>query len=395
MKLKAISLAVAALAIALQWPALESWRADGKLREFYSDMASARFELANDSINDAIRIVPWNGRYYGWRGYCRSQKLQSQCSGKETDKTRNLSGANGGIIQGAIEEYQHALRLNPRDAVAFHNLAWLEHLLGDDSVAEKDWHESTAIDPDNAIFHISYGMFLEESGATNGATGEYREAVELSPSIVDSPFFAGLRTRNDFMARSVVKDSISRLESRLQQGPDPILEARLGKLSLYSQQIDRSEQLLRDAASQLPNLPLVWFNLGEAKEASGDFEGAMTDYRRASAIDASLATADLQMGEIDLRNGQKSSAAQNFKLAIQQWQRVNPITAAHNNRLYVGPRQMIDDLLPTTLVWYVTPCVASRAWNGLSQLFPQDSDYARRSRTCEELPSPHRFTGNN
>ena len=395
MKLSAISLAVAALATALQWPAFESWRADAKLQEFYSDMASARFELANDSINEAIRIAPWNCRYYSWRGYCRSQSLQSQCSKKQTDSARNLNGANEGIIESAIDDYQHALRLNPRDAVAFHNLAWLEHLLGNDSAAEKNWRESTRIDPDNAIFHISYGMFLEESGATNLASDQYREAVELSPSIVDSPFFARLRERNDFVAESVVTDSISRLESRLQQGPDPILEARLGKLNLYSKQIGRSELLLQHAASQLPNLPLVWFNLGEVKEANGDLGGAMTDYRRASAIDASLAAADLQMAEIDLRKGQKSSAAQNFKLAIQRWQRVNPITAAHNNRLYAGPRQMIDDLLPTTLVWYVTPCVASRAWNGLSQLFPEDSQYARRSHTCEELPSPHRFTGNN
>ena len=395
MKLKAISVAVAALATALQWPAFESWRADGKLREFYSDMVSARFELANDSINDAIRIAPWNGRYYGWRGYSRSQKLQSQCSGKQTEKARNFVGANDGIIENAIEDYQHALSLNPRDAVAFHNLAWLEHLLGADSVAEKDWREATEIDPNNAIFHISYGMFLEESAATNAATDQYREAVELSPSIVDSPFFAGLRNRNNLLARSVVTESISRLESRLQQGLDPILEARLGKLYLYSQQIERSEQLLQDAASRLPNLPLVWFNLGQVKEAQGDIEGAITDYGRAVAIDASLATADLQIAEINLRNGHKSSAAQNFKLAIQRWQRADPITAAHNNRLYEGPRQMIDDLLPTTLDWYVTPCVASRAWNGLSQLFPQDPNYARRSRTCEELPSPHRFAGNN
>ena len=395
MNVKAISIGVAAIALAFQWPALESWRADAKLREFYSEMASAQFELANESINEAIRLAPWNSRYYNWRAYCRSQKFESQCLGKQTERPHTSNEAERGMIESAIQDYQHALRLNSRDAVAHHNLAWLEHLRGDDTAAEKNWRESTDLDPDEAIFHLSYGMFLEESGTLHAAVEQYSRAVELSPSVLDSPFFAALRTRNSVVAQSVLADCMWKLQSRLQQGADPILEAKLGKLYLYSGQIERSEQLLEHAASQLPNLPLVWFNLGEVRETHGDLDEAITDYRRASAIDASLPSPDLQTAEINLRNGQKAAATHNFKLAIQRWERANPITAAHNSRLYAGPHQTIDDLLPTTLVWYATPCVASRAWDGLSQLFPRNADYARRSRTCEELPSPHKFYPNN
>ena len=97
--------------------------------------------------------------------------------------------------QDAAEDYRHSLALNSRDAVAHHNLAWLEHLLGDDAAAAIDWRESVEIDPDNAVLHLSYGMFPEESGDEQAAKAQYESAIELTPSILDSPFFTRYRNR--------------------------------------------------------------------------------------------------------------------------------------------------------------------------------------------------------
>jgi tetratricopeptide (TPR) repeat protein len=187
----------------------------------------------------------------------------------------------------------------------------------------------------------------------------------------------------------MVSKSIARIEARLGRDHDPILEARLGKLYLQAGNIELAGKLLTDAAQQLPNLPLVWFNLGELNEARGDSEQALICYQRAQAIDASLARPYLRMGKIYLQTGQKDSAVHDLNLAIQRWQRNNPTTAAHNNRLYGGPIQRIDDLLPTTLVWFISPCESSEAWSALSQLFPQDKRYAQRTQTCEQIPAPH------
>ena len=97
---------------------------------------------------------------------------------------------------------------------------------------------------------------------------------------------------------------------------------------------------------------------------------AMDCYRKASVVDGSLARPYLRMGQIYLQNGQRELAIQNLRLAATKWEHVNPITASHNNRLYDGPRQEIDDLLPTTLVWYTSPCEASAAYHSLAELFP-------------------------
>jgi tetratricopeptide (TPR) repeat protein len=389
MRMKPIALVLTALVLVLSLAVGDYDRADSNLKAFYGQILAADFTGARRSIDEAIRLWPGNSRYYTWSAYCASQKLPPQCPRAFRGMDSAMSGADQQSARRAIEDYRHALRLNGRDAVAYHNLAWLEHLFGEDTAADKDWREATQVDPDNAVFHLSYGMFLEESGKAQAGKGQFEAAIELSPSIVDSPFFVRYRERYPEAANSIVTDCINKLESRLGRGRDPILEARLGKLYQYTQNWGRSMDLLQDAANKLPNLALVWFNLGEAYAQRGDTAQALDCYKKASFIDGSLARPYLRMGEIYLQNGQKDLARQNLSSAAAKWEHVNPITALHNNRLYNGPRQQIDDLLPTTLVWYTTPCEASRAWRGLSQLFPQKQEYAVRAQTCEQLPSPH------
>ncbi len=78
-------------------------------------------------------------------------------------------------------------------------------------------------------------------------------------------------------------------------------------------------------------------------------------------------------------------------LAGSLWPARCGLMAAHNSRLYHGTTQQIDDLLPTTLVWYVSRCEASEAYGALAKLYPHYQSYAQKSHACEEIPDPHRF----
>lgn len=389
MRMKPTVLAFAVIVLVLHFIVGDYYQADSNLSSFYSEILAANFSAARHSIDEAICLWPGNSRYYAWRAYSLSQKLPPQCSHRVPIAGATLKAEDQSSIRLAIVDYQKALELNSRDAVAHHNLGWLEHLLENDAAAAKDWADAVAIDPGNAVFHLSHGMFLDERGASEKAKEEYQTAVELSPSILDSPFFTRYRMTDKEAADSVVAAVVSNLEAKLGQSRDPILEARLGKLHLFQGDLTRASQLLEDAARQLPNAPLVWMNLGMVHERQGNSTEALDCYKKANFVNGSLAGPLLRIGEIELRIGQKHAATESLSQAIQHWQRVNPITAAHNNRLYSGPRQRIDDLLPTTLVWYTTPCEASEAWLGLSQLYPAKREYAQRTHVCEDLPSPH------
>ena len=292
-------------------------------------------------------------------------------------------------VQLAAVDYRHTLELNRRDAVANHNLAWLDNLLGQDQEARREWEQAIATDPDMAIYHLSLGFFLEEVGDSDGAKRQYVAAIELTPAILDSPFFSRYRGQFPDAAEAVVREAMANTESRLGAGDDPILKARLGKFYLYRRDLPRASELFESAVRDLANLPLVWFNLGEMRRLEGNQSEAWACYGRARFLDESLAGPMLRMGEMYRQAGQRNPAVENFRSATRRWSHVKPVTAAHNTRLYGGTPQTIDDLLPTTLVWYASTCEASAAYTALADLFPENKVYASRSQTCESLPAPH------
>jgi len=359
-------------------------RAEASLSTFYARVEKADFRGARKSIDEAVRLWPTSARYYAWRGYAASQELPSQCPHGASLDAEALEE-----VRRAAADYRRALELNGRDAVAHHNLAWLNHLMGRDEEARREWEQAVAIDPATAIYHLSLGFFLEESGDPEGAKWQYVAAVELTPAVLDSPFFARFRSRLSGWADGVVQEAMANTESRLKAGDDPILKARLGKLCLYRGDLERAGHLLESAAKDLPNLPMVWFNLGEVRRLQGSREQAWACFQKAQFLDAGLAGPPLRMGEMYQQSGQRNSAIPYLRSATQKWARVKPVTAAHNTRLYGGVPQPIDDLLPTTLVWYTTACQASAAYTALAGLFPENEVYASRSRTCESLPAPH------
>jgi tetratricopeptide (TPR) repeat protein len=391
--LKSIALVVSSLTAGMCLLIGDFEQADSGLSAFYSQMLSADFSEARRTIDQSIRLWPTNARYYGWRAYLTSQNLPQTCPRGLIGNGHVLTRLDNAAVQEAIKDYQHALELNIRDAVAHHNLAWLEHLLGQDRIAAQNWEAAVTIDPGNAVFRLSYGMFLDERGDKQMAEREYQAAIEIAPSILDSTFFKAYMKRSGSSASSLLRKLIESLETKLQTAKDPILEARLGKLYLFRDDLSRSANLLQDASQQLPNLPLVWLNLGEVFERQGRIVEAMDCYQKARVINGSLAAPYLRIGLVELHSGQKYASAEDLGQAVQRWQRVTPITAAHNNRLYNGPHQRIDDLLPTTLVWYITPCEASSAYRALAKLFPAKREFEARIFTCEQLPSPH-FLGN-
>jgi tetratricopeptide (TPR) repeat protein len=388
--LKQLTLGRVAVALALIVAALslvfgDYDRAESNLRHFYTQVAAADFVHARQSIDEAVRLWPSNARFYGWRGYVASQELPSQCpaAGRALD-AKTLDQARQ-----AAADYQHALGLNSRDAVARHDLGWLDHLIGQNVEARHQFEQAVAIDPETAVYHLSLGMLLDEVTDPAAADAQYLAAIERTPAMLDSPFFARFRQRSPDRADSVVRQAMSRLEARLARTNDSILKARLGKFHLYRRDLPRAAELLESAAKDLPNLPLVWFNLGEVRRLQGKRDEAWSCYGKAKFLDGTLAGPVLRIAEMYRQAGHRNPAIENFREAARKWSHVNPVTAAHNNRLYGGPPQTIDDLLPTTLVWYASPCEASAAYAALAELMPKNKLYASRVTTCESLPSPH------
>jgi len=277
-------------------------------------------------MSKLTRLWPSNARYHSWHGYVLSQGLPSQCLTPDA-KAREQAAQ-------AAAEYQYALQLNDRDAVAHHNLGWLGHLLGKNQEASREFEQAVALDPDTAIYHLSLGFFLEESGDVNTANRQYIAAIELSPSVLDSPFFTRYRARVPERAEAIIHEAMAQTERRLGNSNDPILKARLGKFYLYRGDLPRAMAMLESSARDLPDLPIVWFNLGEVWRLKGNREESWACYQKARFLDASLAGPPLRMGEMYLEAGQRMQAISDLRFATQMWAHTNPVTAVQHATLW-------------------------------------------------------------
>lgn len=248
-------------------------RAESNLKIFYTKVQATDFQSARTSIDEAVRLWPSNARYHAWRGYQNSQDLPSQCMGRgSTAETKVLER-----LRVAAADYRRALDLNSRDAVAHHNLAWLNHLQGLDNEARQHWELAIETDPATAIYRLSFGLFLEEQGELEAADGQFASAIGQTPIVLDSPFFARLSRRTAFRAEAIVTQAQSTLERRLGTSNDPILKARLGKIALYRGELEK-------AAALLLARPMICRTCPWSGSTSGRCGGAKEIYNRRGPV---------------------------------------------------------------------------------------------------------------
>jgi tetratricopeptide (TPR) repeat protein len=125
-------------------------------------------------------------------------------------------------------------------------------LAGDVSTAESTYQQAIKLDPNNAVAHYNLGTVYDKQGDTSQAVTEYTATLVISPSFTDALFNLAVDTATT----------------------DPA-----GAQRLY----------LRVVALQ-PTFAAAWLNLGFIVRDEGKLAEAKTDWAKAVALDASLAS---------------------------------------------------------------------------------------------------------
>ncbi len=125
-------------------------------------------------------------------------------------------------------------------------------LAGDASTAESTYQQAIKLDPNNAIAHYDLGTVYDRQGKVSQAVTEYTATLVISPSFTDALFNLAVDTATS----------------------DPSSAQRL---------------YLRVLALQ-PTFAAAWLNLGFILRSDGKLAEAKTDWAKAVALDASLAS---------------------------------------------------------------------------------------------------------
>ncbi len=257
-----------------------------------------------------------------------------------------------GDLQRARQNLERAVREDPENAGARHNLASALTRLGALPAAVEQYQKALALEPDNAVVHYNLGTVLLQLGEVEGALQNLQKALELNPSFDETRFKlieaqlaaddpdAALATAEDLLRRLPDNPAARRARARawLAQGhtsravsalrsivadypsdADAILElgmliARTGDEAAARQLFER---LLDDASLPAPARARAAVELANRQRANGDVASAEAGYRRALELDAALPQAHFYLAGLLGGQGQFLEAATAYRRVIE------------------------------------------------------------------------------
>ncbi len=258
------------------------------------------------------------------------------------------------VILEAIRQYKEACRLSPYDALFQHNLGWLYWMNHQPDSAIIYISQAVKTDPNDPVCHISKGL-ITELQEPDQAFESYKQAVLLSPDIVDSPFFSDLKERNPEKAKKILQDAYKEMLQEQSARYSSVIEAKTGKILLALGDMDSAFNTLTHITQIHPNLNRPWYYLGYMEQLKGNGQ-AMQEYYKKSLFLSPFDYLPLYaFASYYKETGDQSKAESYFKAAEKAWKNKRSVHSRRCSWMYYDEDTEKDDIIPNGLFDYVSP----------------------------------------
>ena len=146
-------------------------------------------------------------------------------------------------FDGAIADYNKAIEIDPRHALAYNNRGLARGVKGDLDGAIADYNKTIEIDPHYSQAYFNRGKARDDKGDHDGAIADYTKVIEIDPRYAKAYYNRG-NARDD-------------------KGDHD------GALADYNKAIEIDPRLAR-----------AYYNRGAARQARSDLDGAIHDYNK-------------------------------------------------------------------------------------------------------------------
>jgi tetratricopeptide (TPR) repeat protein len=324
--------------------------------EYIDSFQNNDLRLSLKCINKAIEYSSDNALLYAHKALIEYKELDENKIINLNNIKLEKKDIDDVKLSAVINLYLKALSLNYNDDCFHHNLGWLYLLKGENRKAFQEISESIAIDSNIAIYHISKGLFFEINNQLDSALYEYKIAIKLSPDILDSYFYSGLKSRYYFKADSIVKVAKKELNDDFTLTKSPILCARLAKIYFTTQDTVEAKRLYEITVEVLPNLNRPWYYLAIIDGKYAKHKKTTETYlKRATLLDNSDYLPTLALADFYEQTALSyNTVIEYYKSSIKNWIH---LSSEHSLRVKIIYNQntLKNDLIPIGLLNHCKP----------------------------------------
>jgi serine/threonine-protein kinase len=183
----------------------------------------------------------------------------------------------------ALQEFQHALQMDPKDADALSGLARSYEQSGRIADAEKTFKEAIALRPEDWTGYNKLGAFYDGQGKYLQAVEAYQQALRLTPDNADVYSNLGSAYVDEGGAKSMPLAEQA-LRKSIELSPGYPAYANLGMLFMQERRFADAATALEQALKLNANDYMVWNNLMVAYGGKGDADKARAARKKAEDL---------------------------------------------------------------------------------------------------------------
>lgn len=218
-----------------------------------------------------------------------------------------------GNVDGAINEYEQALALDPDYATPHYDL-------GFDFFQKREWdkaiiefQKALALDPGNAEADNILGNCFLQEGNVDEAIVEYQKALAIDPNYAKARYNPGV----DLVQEGQVNKGAGEYQKALAaDSGNSDIYCNLGNALAQKGRMDEAILVYQKALAIDPEDADLYSNLGNALAQKGQMDEAIRDYQKALAINPTNSQTYYNYGNALIQNGEMDEATLQFEKAV-------------------------------------------------------------------------------